>query len=72
MRSLSSIALLSVVGAASAQAGPWAQCGGKSFSGSSECASGWKCQELNEWFSQCVPGERKTDLPVPVPRINEI
>ncbi|KOC17748.1 mannan endo-1,4-beta-mannosidase F [Aspergillus flavus AF70] len=60
MRSLSSIALLSVVGAASAQAGPWAQCGGKSFSGSSECASGWKCQELNEWFSQCVPGAEST------------
>ncbi|KAE8353291.1 putative mannan endo-1,4-beta-mannosidase F [Aspergillus coremiiformis] len=60
MRSFSSIALLSVIGAASAQAGPWAQCGGKSFTGSAECASGWKCHELNEWFSQCVPGKRET------------
>ncbi|KAF7586040.1 hypothetical protein BBP40_009638 [Aspergillus hancockii] len=56
MRSLSSIALLSAIGAASAQAGPWAQCGGKFFTGSAECASGWTCQTLNEWFSQCVPG----------------
>ncbi|KAE8394361.1 putative mannan endo-1,4-beta-mannosidase F [Aspergillus alliaceus] len=60
MRSFSSIALLSVIGAASAQAGPWAQCGGKSFSGSVSCASGWKCQALNEWFSQCVPGAEST------------
>ncbi|GMF74075.1 unnamed protein product [Aspergillus oryzae] len=72
MRSLSSIALLSVVGAASAQAGPWAQCGGKSFSGSSECASGWKCQELNEWFSQCstTPTVSSTPTPTDAPSVS--
>lgn len=72
MRSFSSIALLSVIGAASAQAGPWAQCGGKSFSGSASCASGWKCQALNEWFSQCVPGEQYLTYPALVTRIKEI
>ncbi|GFG18261.1 mannan endo-1,4-beta-mannosidase F [Aspergillus udagawae] len=56
MRSLSSVAILSAIGAASAQAGPWGQCGGLSYSGPTTCESGWGCVYLNDWYSQCQPG----------------
>ncbi|EAW13727.1 putative endo-1,4-beta-mannosidase [Aspergillus clavatus NRRL 1] len=56
MRSLSSVALLSAIGAASAQAGPWGQCAGISHTGPTTCESGWSCVYLNDWYSQCQPG----------------
>ncbi|KAL2789414.1 mannan endo-1,4-beta-mannosidase F [Aspergillus keveii] len=40
----------------SAQAGPWAQCGGSSYTGPTSCVSGCSCVYLNEWFSHCKPG----------------
>lgn len=43
-----------------AQSGPWGQCGGNNWSGSTTCVSGYKCTFNNEWYSQCVPG---TDSP---------
>eukprot|EP00833_Pecoramyces_ruminatium_P002459 jgi/Orpsp1_1/1176491/evm.model.c7180000057811.1 len=33
--------------------GAYAQCGGNNFSGETCCESGYKCVELNEWYSQC-------------------
>ncbi|VUC31222.1 unnamed protein product [Clonostachys rosea] len=31
------------------------QCGGQGWTGPTACASGYKCQYSNEWYSQCVP-----------------
>jgi cellulase len=39
-------------GAATAQA--YGQCGGKGFSGPSECATGYTCKKQNDYYSQCV------------------
>jgi endo-1,4-beta-xylanase len=48
-----------------AAVGPWGQCGGKEWSGETECTSGWTCKETNEWYSQCLegsPGAEPTTL----------
>jgi len=41
--------------AESACSGPFNQCGGKGYTGITCCQSGYTCQKLNEWYSQCVP-----------------
>ncbi|BGP48209.1 hypothetical protein JCM10450v2_004081 [Rhodotorula kratochvilovae] len=41
---------------ADSRAQPYAQCGGKSYSGATSCTDGWKCVAANEWYSQCVQG----------------
>ncbi|OQR80538.1 hypothetical protein ACHHYP_17483 [Achlya hypogyna] len=33
----------------------WEQCGGKDYTGTTECASGAVCVKQDEWYSQCVP-----------------
>ncbi|CAI6092775.1 unnamed protein product [Clonostachys chloroleuca] len=33
---------------------PYFQCGGKNWEGETECQTGWKCVEQNEWYFQCV------------------
>ncbi|KAI0746981.1 endoglucanase [Daedaleopsis nitida] len=41
----------------SAQQAPvWGQCGGTGWSGATACTSGSVCTELNDAYSQCVPG----------------
>ncbi|KAG7442886.1 carbohydrate-binding module family 1 protein [Guyanagaster necrorhizus] len=32
------------------------QCGGIGWSGATICPSGWTCNVLNSWYSQCLPG----------------
>ena len=39
-----------------AQSGPWGQCGGNGFQGSTSCVSGYQCVYQNDWYSQCLPG----------------
>ncbi|ORX51025.1 hypothetical protein BCR36DRAFT_404186 [Piromyces finnis] len=34
----------------------YGQCGGANFNGSTCCPSGFTCQYVNNWYSQCVPG----------------
>ena len=34
----------------------WGQCGGIDWAGPTCCSSGVPCSELNEFYSQCVPG----------------
>merc|ERR1712190_603759 len=36
-------------------AGPWEQCGGNGWTGTTCCVSGYTCNELSEWHSQCDP-----------------
>ncbi|KAH7141026.1 glycosyl hydrolase family 7-domain-containing protein [Dactylonectria macrodidyma] len=35
-------------------AAKWYQCGGKNWTGATECESGTTCTEHNEWYFQCV------------------
>jgi len=39
-----------------AQGAAYAQCGGTGFSGATTCVSGYECSEINEYYSQCIPG----------------
>ncbi|KAK3396771.1 hypothetical protein B0T20DRAFT_243088 [Sordaria brevicollis] len=39
--------------ASSCTAAQWAQCGGNNFSGCKTCASPYKCNFVNDWYSQC-------------------
>ncbi|KAM0258306.1 hypothetical protein ACHAPA_011303 [Fusarium lateritium] len=32
----------------------YGQCGGKDFTGSTECAAGTTCKKMNEYYSQCI------------------
>ncbi|KAF3909329.1 hypothetical protein ABW20_dc0110301 [Dactylellina cionopaga] len=50
------LALLATAALVSAQAQPYAQCGGSGFTGETTCVSGWTCVYSNEWYSQCVQG----------------
>ncbi|KAI1193468.1 carbohydrate-binding module family 1 protein [Nemania serpens] len=43
-------------GAAIAQQQAWGQCGGVNWSGPFTCVSGYTCNFLNDYYSQCVPG----------------
>jgi chitinase len=36
-------------------ADPWAQCGGKDFSGPKCCKLGITCKTVSQWYSQCSP-----------------
>jgi cellobiose dehydrogenase (acceptor) len=40
--------------APSTQVPKYGQCGGETYEGPTECADGWKCTEMNPWYSQCV------------------
>ena len=45
----------------------WGQCGGKNYSGSTQCCSGSVCNnKQSQWYSQCIP----TPPPAPVQRWN--
>ncbi|KAK3497443.1 putative cellulase precursor [Neurospora hispaniola] len=39
-----------------AQSGAWGQCGGNGWSGATSCISGYTCNYVNDWYSQCQPG----------------
>jgi hypothetical protein len=43
----------------------WQQCGGQSYTGSTCCTTGNKCQFYNNWWSQCVPGSQAQEFGVP-------
>ena len=53
---MQSLAILFLVGLVSAQVGPYGQCGGNNYIGSTTCEAGWVCQYQNDWYSQCVQG----------------
>jgi hypothetical protein len=40
-------------------AGPWEQCGGNGWTGTTCCPSGYFCNALSEWHSQCDPVSRR-------------
>ncbi|KAM0328575.1 hypothetical protein ACHAQA_004983 [Verticillium albo-atrum] len=33
---------------------PWAQCGGRNWTGATQCTAGYTCRVQNEWYSQCL------------------
>ncbi|KAL4261274.1 Beta-xylanase [Pleurotus pulmonarius] len=52
--SLAFSSLLALIPLATAQQGPWQQCGGIGWSGGTTCAAGWVCIYQNDWYSQCL------------------
>ncbi|KAJ3050919.1 hypothetical protein HK097_008093, partial [Rhizophlyctis rosea] len=40
-----------------AQQQAWQQCGGIGWGGGTTCVSGYYCNKLNDYYSQCVPGQ---------------
>lgn len=48
--------LVAFAAAAAADVGPWGQCGGIGYTGETTCQSGWHCQYVNDWYSQCLQG----------------
>ncbi|KAH6989761.1 Non-catalytic module family expansin [Ilyonectria sp. MPI-CAGE-AT-0026] len=53
-----SIAFLGLVDPSLQQscAAPWAQCGGRDWTGATCCQSGSGCVYTNDYYSQCIPG----------------
>lgn len=41
------------------------QCGGKAYTGDTDCASGSTCSFMNEWYSQCIPGSDNNAVNTP-------
>ncbi|KAI0018065.1 glycosyl hydrolase family 61-domain-containing protein [Xylariomycetidae sp. FL0641] len=41
-------------GSGSGSVAKYGQCGGANYSGATSCASGSKCQKMNDYYSQCV------------------
>ncbi|KAF4450380.1 endoglucanase type F [Fusarium austroafricanum] len=60
MHTLSLLVALAPVSAV-AQAAIWGQCGGSGWTGATTCASGLKCEKINDYYSQCVPGSGGSD-----------
>ncbi|KAI5119944.1 hypothetical protein M0805_002133 [Coniferiporia weirii] len=48
--------LIALVPLVSAQQAVWGQCGGIGWTGATTCVSGSVCTELNDYYSQCIPG----------------
>jgi endo-1,4-beta-xylanase len=55
MQTLSLLLALAPV-AAVAQSPIWGQCGGSGWNGATTCASGLKCEKINDFYFQCIPG----------------
>ena len=47
---------LAAMGTAAAQGAAYAQCGGIGWGGATTCVSGYTCNTVNDYYSQCVPG----------------
>ncbi|KAH7245508.1 family F xylanase [Fusarium tricinctum] len=65
MQTLSLLLALAPV-AAVAQSPVWGQCGGIGWNGATTCASGLKCEKINDYYFQCIPGTGGSD-PDPEP-----
>lgn len=50
------ITLAAIIVGVQSQAALYAQCGGKSWSGATSCVSGSSCSYVNDYYSQCLPG----------------
>ncbi|KAJ4012529.1 hypothetical protein NW752_008227 [Fusarium irregulare] len=46
---------------AMAQSAIWGQCGGIDWNGAKTCQSGLKCEKINDYYYQCVPGSGGSD-----------
>ncbi|KAH9937798.1 uncharacterized protein BXZ73DRAFT_100013 [Epithele typhae] len=54
-------ALFFVAGAIAQSTAPqYGQCGGQGWAGATTCPSGWSCNFLNPFYSQCLPGAAST------------
>ncbi|EMD41942.1 glycoside hydrolase family 5 protein [Gelatoporia subvermispora B] len=62
-----SAVLLVLVSVAVAQQTEWEQCGGIGWTGGTTCVSGTVCTELNDYYSQCLPGAAPSTTAAPSP-----
>ncbi|KAI5124167.1 hypothetical protein M0805_000975 [Coniferiporia weirii] len=60
MKLLALSALVAIVPYARAQSALYGQCGGIGWTGSTTCVSGSVCTVLNDYYSQCLPGQAST------------
>ncbi|KAI7280230.1 hypothetical protein KC345_g4860 [Hortaea werneckii] len=58
MARTSFLVLLAAVGTL-AQNPAWSQCGGTGWTGPTTCVSGYTCRYLNDYYSQCQPGNQE-------------
>ncbi|CEN62320.1 Putative Glycoside hydrolase family 61 protein [Aspergillus calidoustus] len=54
------IPVLALAGIAAGQAPAWTQCGGIGYTGTTTCVAGYACKYLNDWYSQCQPGNSQS------------
>ncbi|KAJ8519061.1 hypothetical protein ONZ45_g3966 [Pleurotus djamor] len=59
--------LFAFVSLATAQQGPWQQCGGLNHSGGTTCIEGWTCVYQNDWYSQCLQAPTSSATPTQPP-----
>jgi len=60
--------LIASTASASQLAGGYQQCGGYNHNGPTHCERGYHCERLNDYFSQCLPGQgHRTTSYVPIP-----
>ncbi|OCH95181.1 hypothetical protein OBBRIDRAFT_788651 [Obba rivulosa] len=63
MRRLATLTFIgALISLTSAQSGAWQQCGGIGWTGATTCVSGYYCEDLNDYYSQCVPGAASTTV----------
>ncbi|KAJ2922466.1 hypothetical protein H1R20_g14633, partial [Candolleomyces eurysporus] len=65
MSKLLALVTLAIAANSVAAVGPWGQCGGLNYSGSTQCDAGLTCVKLNDWYFQCQPGQNQPTTPAP-------
>ncbi|KAJ0424728.1 SGNH hydrolase-type esterase domain-containing protein [Aspergillus carlsbadensis] len=60
MKTYIPVLALALAGLAAGQAPAWTQCGGIGYTGTTVCVSGYACKYLNDWYSQCQPGDSQS------------
>ncbi|KAI0021194.1 hypothetical protein F4780DRAFT_305205 [Xylariomycetidae sp. FL0641] len=60
-------------GVAAAQQSAWGQCGGVGWTGETTCVDGYTCNELNDYYYQCVQGTAtSTKAPTTAPSTTKV
>jgi hypothetical protein len=54
VKTTTAAAATSTSGSSTGSVKKWQQCGGKGYSGATECESGSTCKAQNDYYSQCI------------------
>ncbi|EED14342.1 beta-calactosidase, putative [Talaromyces stipitatus ATCC 10500] len=58
-----STSLITLIATVQAQQTAWGQCGGTGWTGPTACVSGWTCNYVNPYYSQCIEGQSTSSSP---------